>query len=216
MTDSALIPFINLYNEFYSKDISRKVKCTNQSIDKQKLPMGLPPYGYYSLSESPHTWLVDEEAAETVKLIYEMRLQTKVWATLPYSLKSTKHSIPKHMQRKKGYRKYKDVENPYSWNANTITSILKNRAYVGDVTTFKTFSRSYKLKKRIPNTEEGMSVHTDIHPAIISEDMWQNVQGTFGDIRYRKPKNVERHVLAGYLLLLRLWGQVVLQEHNGQ
>lgn len=199
ITDPAIIPFINIYNEFYSKDLSRKVKSTIKNIDKQKLPIGAPPYGYYSLNGSPHTWLVDEEAAEVVQFIYEMRLQNKSTNDIAAFLEKYKKLNPKAYAKKKGYRKYKDVVNPYSWNVSTITSMLKNRAYVGDVTNFKTYSKSFKLKKRIANSKDEMSIHADVHPAIISEDMWLDVQGTFGDTRYRKPKNVERHVLAGYL-----------------
>lgn len=214
-TDPAIIPFINIYNEFYSKDLSRKVKSTIKTIDERKLPIGPPPYGYYCLSETPHIWLVDEEAAEVVKLIFEMRLQNKSMNSIAEFLEKHKMLNPKAYAKKKGYRRYKDIANPYSWNANTITSILKNRAYLGDVTNFKTYSKSYKLKKRIPNTKEEMSVHTGVHPAIIPEDVWQNVQGTFGDVRYRKPKNVERHLLSGYLYCSDCGGKLYYKNITG-
>lgn len=80
-----------------------------------------------------------------------------------------------------------------------VRKILQNQLYVGDVVNFRTYSKSYKLKDRLENPEENREIHRDVHEAIIARPDWENIQKTFGSTKYRKPKHVEKHMLAGYL-----------------
>lgn len=80
-----------------------------------------------------------------------------------------------------------------------VRQILQNQSYVGDVLNFKTYSKSYKLKARLENPKENWEIHENTHEAIIERSEWESVQKTFGDTKYRKPKHVEKHMLAGFL-----------------
>ncbi|MDD2362385.1 MAG: recombinase family protein [Eubacteriales bacterium] len=80
-----------------------------------------------------------------------------------------------------------------------VRKILQNQLYVGDVINFRTYSKSYKLKDRLANSPENWEIHRDVHEAIISREDWENVQKTFGDTKYRKPKYVEKNMFSGFL-----------------
>ena len=80
-----------------------------------------------------------------------------------------------------------------------VRKILLNQSYVGDVVNFKTYSKSFKLKKRFENDKENWQIHKDVHEPIISRDKFEEVQKSFGDTKYRKPKYIEKNMFAGFL-----------------
>ena len=79
-----------------------------------------------------------------------------------------------------------------------IQRILTNQSYVGDVVNFKTYSKSFKLKSRIDNNRENWQIHKDVHEPIISRELFEEIQKSFGDVKYRKPKNIEKIFLQAY------------------
>lgn len=165
------IAFRNLTNEWYARDISRKVRSAHRAKSSQGYAIGHPPFGYMYDEKDKKKWVVDPDASETVKYIYSLRKQG-------YGLPE----IAKILTRKENVR-----------------SILINRSYVGDVVNFKTYSRSFKLRERLENPEEKWEIHENIHEAIIERSVWQDIQNTFGNVRYKKPKHTEKHIFAGLL-----------------
>lgn len=194
-------PFRNIMNEWYAKDISRKRRSTNTTLDKQGKPIGQPPYGYKWDANSAF-WEIDEEAAEVVKRIFALKLQGYSLDRIADTLRADKVYIPTVYLMMKGLRKpqHRMERGNYFWCAATISTMLKNQKYCGDVINFQTFSRSYKLKKRLQNPKEAWSVHPDVHPAIIDRDTFEQVQRTFAKTKMRSPKDVPKHMLAGYLV----------------
>jgi hypothetical protein len=95
--------------------------------------------------------------------------------------------------------KRKGENGDYFWSVGMVRQMLGNRSYVGDVVNFRTYSKSYKLKKRIPNPEENWEIHENVHEAIIPRPVWEQVRRTFGHTKCRQPKGAEKHMLAGYL-----------------
>ena len=85
------------------------------------------------------------------------------------------------------------------WTVEMVRKILLNQSYVGDVVNFKTYSKSFKLKKRFENDKENWQIHKDVHEPIISRDKFEEVQKSFGDTKYRKPKYIEKNMFAGFL-----------------
>lgn len=75
----------------------------------------------------------------------------------------------------------------------------RNRAYLGDVIKFRTYSKSYKLKAWLNNAPENWEIHEGVHEPIIERQIFDDVQRTFGDTKYRKPKHIEKNMFAGYL-----------------
>ena len=109
---------------------------------------------------------------------------------------------PRAYWLKKGVKKPgKAKQQPSTkWNASTIVNILTLQEYCGDVLNFKTYSKSYKNKKRIPNDRENWAIFKDVHESVIDRVIWEQVQEKRGKIRRRKPKDGERNMFCGLLV----------------
>lgn len=199
-TGDFIAPIKNIFNEMYISDVSRKLRTSQKIKSSQGYPIGRPPYGYMRDPENPKRWVVDEEAAELVQRIYRMRLEGNSIESIAAALRREKIDMPSVYAVKKGYscpnNRLDRAE--YWWRANMIDVILKNQSYCGDVINFKTFSKSYKLKQRLPNDKENWEIHTGVHEAIIDRHDWEQVQKSF-ESKYRKPKHTEKSIFAGYL-----------------
>jgi len=181
-------------------DTSRKLRASQKIKSSQGYPIGKPPYGYMRDLENRKRWTVDEEAAELVKRIFDLRLNGESVNGITQILRREKIDTPSIYSIQKGYEcpNNRMKRQPYLWTHGMITKILKNQSYVGDVVNFKTYSKSYKLKQRLPNDRENWEIHRDVHEAIIHRRQWEQVQRTFESKR-RKPKHVEKNLFAGYL-----------------
>ena len=194
-------PFRNIMNEWYAKDMSRKMRSTLRLKSKQGYAIGCPPLGYMHDPEEPKHWIVDPEGAEIVRHIYCLRLQGTSVNDIAKILKREKYLIPSLYAQRKGFKKptQKPVRGEYLWDTSMVQKILKNQLYVGDVINFRTYSKSYKLKKRLDNPEENWEIHRNVHEAIISREDWEEVQKTFGNTKLRQPKHTEKSMFCGYL-----------------
>ena len=194
-------PFRNIMNEWYAKDMSRKMRSALKIKNSQGYAIGHAPLGYKKDPYNPKRWIIDEEGAEIIKKIYNLRLQGESTVAISKILKREKILIPSIYAYRKGYRKpaIKNPRNEYLWTVEMVRKILSNQSYVGDVVNFKTYSKSFKLKKRIENDKENWQIHKDVHEPIISRDKFEKVQKSFGDTKYRKPKYIEKNMFAGFL-----------------
>lgn len=89
---------------------------------------------------------------------------------------------------------------PYHWNSSTITKILSLQEYCGDVLNFKTYSKSYKNKRRLENDRENWAVFKDVHEPIIDRASWEKIQEKRGKIRKRHTHEGERNMFSGLLV----------------
>lgn len=194
-------PFRNIMNEWYAKDMSRKMRSTLKTKDSQGYAIGQPPLGYKKDPDNPKLWVIDEEGAQIIEKIYNLRKQGESTVKIAKLLKFEKILIPSMYAAKKGYRKpsIKNPRNEYLWTVEMVRKILMNQSYVGDVVNFKTYSKSFKLKGRIDNERENWQIHKDVHEPIISRELFEEIQKSFGDVKYRKPKNIEKNIFAGLL-----------------
>ena len=194
-------PFRNIMNEWYAKDMSRKMRSTLKIKNSQGYAIGHPPLGYKRDPDNPKRWIIDEEGAEIIRKIYNLRLQGESTVKISKILRNEKILIPSMYAYKKGYRKpsIKNPRNEYLWTVEIVRKILSNQSYVGDVVNFKTYSKSFKLKKRLENDRENWQIHKGVHEPIISREMFEEVQKGFGDTKYRKPKYIEKNMFAGFL-----------------
>ena len=132
--------------------------------------------------------------------------------TRRYSMTSKANQIPSPINApcsrstayavSKGYRKplRSVTRSEYLWEDSVVKKILTNRAYVGDVVNFKTYSRSYKLKERLENPEENWDVHENVHTPIISRQFWADIQKTFsGKTRCNQTKEKPKNMFSGFL-----------------
>lgn len=195
-------PFKNIMNEWYAKDISRKVKSAHKAKALAGEPISKPPYGYMKNPDNPKFWIVDYEAAQVVKKIFELTLKGMGTEQIAIALEKERVLTPTAYWLSKGIvipgRKTYNP-NPYAWGNTTIQAILTKREYVGDVINFKSYSKSFKNKKRYKNSEEDLLIAENVHEAIVERDMWEIVQKSRNKSCTRKPKNVEKNVFAGIL-----------------
>ena len=90
-------------------------------------------------------------------------------------------------------------ESPYHWSSNTVNKILTSREYMGDVVNFKTYSKSFKDKRRYENPEENHVIFEGVHEPIIDRQTWEMVQRIREGTKRRQPKKVEKNMFAGLL-----------------
>lgn len=195
-------PFRNLMNEWYARDISKKLKLSNAVKGNAGVPLSRPPYGYMNDPDNPTRWIVEKEAAQVVRRIYDMSLEGKGTEQIAATLSAEGVLTPQHYWRSRGVNRpgtTKDDE-PCRWNASTIVSILSKQEYCGDVVNFKTFSKSFKLKKRVPNKKENMAVFENVHEPIIERATWERIQEKRGTVRKRKTKSGEKNMFSGLLV----------------
>lgn len=200
--ENELAPIRNLFNEWYARDISKKRLISNKIKGNAGEPMGPPPFGYMKDRENPKHWIIDEEAAQVVRRIFSMILDGYGTEQIASIFESEGILTPRAYWLKKGIRKPGRAKQQPStkWNASTIVNILTLQEYCGDVLNFKTYSKSYKNKKRIPNDRENWAIFKDVHESVIDRVIWEQVQEKRGKIRRRKPKDGERNMFCGLLV----------------
>ena len=178
----------NLFNEWYPRDTSKKVRVSLRQRGTSGKHMGKPPYGYRCDPEDKDHWILDEEAAPVVKLIFDLCIDGKGPEQIARILEEKQILTAKALYAK---RKKKPMpERPYRWGNQSIVGILERQEYTGCTCNFKTYSKSYKLKKRIPNDPENMFYLPDTQEAIVSQAQFDRVQ----ELRKnkRRPAKAER------------------------
>lgn len=200
--ENELAPIRNLFNEWYARDISKKRRISNKIRGTSGDPLCQPPYGYMKNPDNPKRWIVDEESARTVRRIYSMTMDGLGTDHIATLLTTEKVLIPMAYWASKGInRAGKTVPNDCTaWCRATVIKILTMQEYCGDLINFKTYSKSYKNKKRIDNDSENMAVFREINEPIIDRATWEKVQEKRGKIRKRKPQDGERNMFSGLVV----------------
>lgn len=200
--ENELAPIKNLFNEWYARDISKKRRISNKIKGNSGEPLSTPPYGYMKNPDDKKTWLIDEEAASVVRRIFSMYLQDFGTEQIAVTFEQEQILTPVHYWASKGIRKpHKKIsENPYAWNSSTVVKILNTQEYCGDIINFKTYSKSYKNKKRIANDPENIVTFKDVNPAIIERTVYEKIQEKRGKVRKRKKADGEKNMFSGLLI----------------
>ena len=200
--ENELAPIRNLFNEWYARDISKKRRISNKIKGNAGEPMGQPPYGYIKDPNDPKHWIVDDEAAQVVRRVYSMTLEGFGTEQIAAQLEKDDVLTPRAYWLTKGIKRpgKGKQQPPTKWNSSTITKILSLQEYCGDILNFKTYSKSYKNKKRIDNDRENWVVFQDVHEAIIERAVYAQVQQKRGKIRKRRTNNGEHNMFSGLLV----------------
>ena len=215
--EDELAPFRNIMNEWYSKDISKKRRISNKVKGGSGEPLSMPPYGYMKDPENPKRWIVDEDTAHTVRRIYQMTLEGQGIGEIATVLDKEGILTPMNYWQSKGLNRggKKNMEKPTHWNASTIYKILTLQEYCGDVINFKTYSKSYKNKKRIVNEEENRAIFWGVHEAIIDRGSWEKVQQMRGTRKKKPQKTPERSIFSGILKCADCGGNLGFHFNQG-
>ncbi len=163
-----------MFNDFYAKDTSRKVRAIFQAKAKRGEHLAAPPFGYLNDPDKRGHWIVDEEAAKVIRHIFDLTIDGIGPEVISRILEAEKVlTVTAYHAMKQG----KPLpENPYLWRSQSVIPILSRMEYTGCSCSFKTYSKSYKLKKRIENKPEDMVVVPNMQEAIIPQAQWDRVQ----------------------------------------
>ena len=197
--DSDFTPFLNIMNEWYARDASRKIQAVFKSrMQDGKRVSPSVPYGYLRSPEDKQKLIIDEEPAAIVRRIYQMVIEGKGVTAIADNLTAEKVLIPS------AYAKIhcpennhsKGFINPYLWSPTVISYILEKQEYMGHTVLGKTISVSYKTKKRRKAEPDELMIFKNTHPAIVDEETWHLAQKLRKTVR-RPSYNRQPHPLTG-------------------
>lgn len=201
--ESEIAPFKNILNEMYARDISKKIRSSHRLRGSMGEPLSQPPYGYMKSPENKKKWIIDPEAATVVKSIFKMCLDGKGNETIARELQENEVLIPMAYWRSKGLNRggKKTQTNPYKWCKTTVQKILSQQEYCGDIINFKTYSKSFKNKRRIENSKENWAVFKNVNEPIIDRETFETVQKFISKTKRRAPKkeNGKRSIFNGLI-----------------
>lgn len=171
------LPLHSVMDEWYAKDISRKLRTMYQARAAKGEPVGLPVYGYRRTFENPKYWEPDPKAAIIVQRIYQLALQGYGSEQIAKLLESEKVLTPAHYRisqnRSGGGRKGEDA---CKWASSTIKQILERQEYCGDVVNRKTYSHSLKDRTRHRSAPHELVILKNVHEPIVERVIWEYVQ----------------------------------------
>lgn len=173
--DNEFTPFRNLFNDFYARDTSKKIRAVMRAKGNAGEHLCTnPPYGYMKSPDNKKQWIVDEEAAAVVKRIFDLCVAGKGPMQIAKILTADKVLTVKAYYAKHDGKTMPD--NLYRWDYKSISGILERPEYTGCTVNFKTYSKSHKLKKRLQNTPENYRIFPNTQSAIIEEKVFERVQ----------------------------------------
>ena len=181
-------PFLNIMNEFYSRDISRKIMAAKRSNGRNgKYVSSFAPYGYKKSETEKGVWEIDPEAAEVVRRIFRMTIEGYGTCSIAGRLRKDKvHSPGYHMaQNGTGTCKNKEWEDACRWQGNMVDTIIGRMEYKGCMVNLKTQKQSFKDKRSKKLPREEWLVFEGKHEPIVDEATWQSAN----DIRNKKRRS---------------------------
>ena len=174
-----LMPFKNLFNEWFIRDTSRKIRAVQRAKAERGERLGTrAPYGYRKDEQDHKKLVVDEEAATVVRRIFALcaagqgpsqiarllkREQVLCPTTYAYNIFGVAHSSL-------------NLNDPYGWSDSTIANMLENEIYLGNTINLRYSTRSYKDKRKVEHPREECMVLENTHPALVSREVWDIVQ----------------------------------------
>ncbi len=197
-------PFINIMSEWYAKDISKKVKTGIKTKGMSGKPIATEaPYGYVKAPDNKDFWLIDEEAAEVVRLIFRLFLDGKNRNQIAVYLKNEQIPTPTFYMKDRGRGTAKsrtlNEENRYKWNKATLTRILTRQEYCGDVVNFKT-TKHFRDKRNHYVDRSQWQITENVHAPVIDRTDFENVQRILENAPVKRPNgDGEIHPLSGLL-----------------
>ena len=216
-TDSSesndLMPFKNLFNEWFIRDTSRKIRAVLKAKAERGERLGTrAPYGY---RKDPGTkkLIVDDEAAAIVRRIFAMCASGSGPSQIARILKKEQILTPTMY----AYTRFGithtclDTAHPYNWSDSAIANLLENEIYLGNTVNMKHSSRSYKDKRRVEHPREECLVFENTHPALITREVWDMVQRVRKNKR-RLTKMEEQNKYSGLVFCADCGSNMVLHR----
>jgi hypothetical protein len=169
----------DMFNDMNAREKSKKIRSVlkTKGAEGKKLT-NTPIYGYRLDPEDKNKWVVDPEAAEVVKLVYQMYVEGQGPYRIAKALHDKKILTPTAYMSKARIGKFRNytVSDPYKWNAQTVTNILEMPEYAGHTVNFKTYKPSHKNIKKKTAPREDWLIFRNTHEAVIDEATWEEAQ----------------------------------------
>lgn len=213
-TDNDFTPFKNIMNEWYAKDTSKKIKAVLKTKGNSGKHLStLPPFGYKKDPNDKEKWIVDEEAAATVKEIFDLYIGGLKINDIAKQLTDEGKETPQLYAMKRGLKYRGRSPYPEIWNNSTIRYILVQMAYTGCTVNFQTYRKSFKSKKMAFHPKDEWKIFEDTQPAIIDRQTFDTVQ------KMREHKRVyiksnETNMFSGLLYCADCGGLLTIQRYK--
>ncbi len=213
-TDNDFTPFKNIMNEWYAKDMSKKIKAVLKTKGNSGKHLStLPPFGYKKDPNDKEKWIVDEEAAATVKEIFDLYIGGLKINDIAKQLTEEGKETPQLYAMKRGLKYRGRSPYPEIWNNSTIRYILVQMAYTGCTVNFQTYRKSFKSKKMAFHPKDEWKIFEDTQPAIIDRQTFDTVQ------KMREHKRVyiksnETNMFSGLLYCADCGGLLTIQRYK--
>ena len=173
-------PFLNIMNEWYLRDLSRKQRTAIRVKGESGKPTtNSPIYGYKKLPGDKYTWHIDEEAAAVVRHIFQLTIQGKGPYDIARILFDDKVETPAvyfGKQNKGIWKSKEEFPNPYNWSGYIVAQILSKPEYMGHTVNFRTHKQSYKDRTAIKIPQEEWLIFENTHEAIVDKETWELAQ----------------------------------------
>ena len=199
--DNEIMPFKSVINEYYARDISRKVRSAYRTKALNgEFTAAFAPYGYLKDPENKHCLIIDEETAPVVKKIFQMAAEGLTPFKIAKQLSNDKILTPRAYLAHR-FGKYKNcfpVKYPEDWSNATIMAILQNRAYLGHMVGNKSTTKSFKNRKQVAIPKAEWIEIQNTHPQLVDEYLFDTAQKV---VRVKKRENSkgEPNIFAGLL-----------------
>ena len=216
-TDSSesndLMPFKNLFNEWFIRDTSRKIRAVLKAKAERGERLGTrAPYGY---RKDPDTkkLIVDEDAAVIVRRIFAMCASGSGPSQIARILKKEQILMPTMYAYTRFGMNHTclDTAHPYNWSDSAIANLLENEIYLGNTVNMKYSTKSYKDKRRVEHPREECMVFENTHPALITREVWDMVQRVRKNKR-RLTKMEEQNKYSGLVFCADCGSNMVLHR----
>ena len=178
-TGTEMMPFNNIFNEWYAAQTSKKIRAVwTSKAEKGERISQTVPHGYKKSEDNPKQWIIDEPAAKVVRYIFQLCIEGLGPTQIAHRLEDERILCPTAYAMANGRK----TPNPlpkrgeYAWDGATVKHILANRQYTGCTVNFKTTLVSYKVHKTVHNPEEEWQIIPNTQEAIIDEDTFNRVQ----------------------------------------
>lgn len=211
--DNDLTLLRNLFNEWFVRDTSKKIRASKRAKGMSGKPTtSQPVYGY--LMDKDGNFIVDEETAPVVQQIYRLCMAGNGPTRIARMLTEQEIPTPGTLEfRRTGSAKRYHPGHEYRWADNTVAHILERREYLGHLVNFKTEKESYKSKRTLENPIEKQVVFENHHEPIIDAQTWEHVQ-ELRNQRRRPNRFDEVGLLSGLLFCADCGSALHQQRYN--
>jgi len=199
--DNEIMPFKSVINEYYARDISKKIRSAYRAQAHKGVFTGsIAPYGYMKSPENKHLLIPNPDTVEPARSIFEMAAQGKSTVAIAKALTAQGYLTPSAYVRKHfGYgHKGGDYRHDTDWSPCSIGGILRNRVYVGQIVSCKSTSQSFKSKKVVRLPEDEHVVVENTHEGLVTQDTFDRIQD-FLSLKKRGNKRDFDNIFQGFM-----------------